>query len=61
MATCAKCRSEKLSERPCPKCGHSENEKPLDIERAVDAVMVCMDDQTVPLHMRAIQPPRRPA
>jgi ribosomal protein L32 len=31
MATCAKCGTEKLIERPCPKCGHSDNvpEKPL--------------------------------
>jgi hypothetical protein len=56
MATCAKCGTEKLIS-PCPKCGHSDNvpEKPLDIERAVNAIMVCMDDQTLPLHLRTIR------
>ena len=24
----------------------------LDVERAAEAVMVCMDDQTVPLHLK---------
>ena len=30
-------------------------DEPLDVERAADAIMACMDDQTVPLHLRAIQ------